>query len=299
MFDEIDGSDQWLKIERIEKGWSDDDKYYIETRDQQKLALRVASIDKYEAKKREFEVICKYADMGIDMSNPIAFGTCSDDQMVYMLLTWVEGKSLEEALPKLDEEVQYALGREAGTILKKIHSTPLSDGETPEHTKLAKKKAQIESYKNSKVRITNDSAALKYIDEHLHKIWSEPPVYLHGDFHPGNLILTPEGKIGVIDFNRWAIGDPYEEFYKLDSFGVEVSIPYCRGQIDGYFNDKVPQLFWEILAVYVAHASLYSIKWAEKFGREEIDKMLRRCEASFDYFNGFKRCIPSWYDSTL
>ena len=41
--------------------------------------------------------------------------------------------------------------------------------------------------------------------------------------------------IGVIDFNRWEVGDPYEEFYKLESFGIEESIPYCVGQIDEYF----------------------------------------------------------------
>lgn len=60
------------------------------------------------------------------------------------------------------------------------------------------------------------------------------------------------------------VGDPYEEFYKLESFGTEVSIPYCIGQIDAYFNDSVPMDFWIANAVYVAQASLYSIKWAEK-----------------------------------
>ena len=126
-------------------------------------------------------------------------------------------------------------------------------------------------------------------------IWKEPPVYLHGDFHPGNLIYMPEGKIGVIDFNRWEVGDPYEEFYKLESFGREVSIPYCVGQIDSYFHDCVPADFWKTLAVYVAHASLYSIKWAEKFGQNEIDGMVRRCRAAFEDYDGFTAVIPKWY----
>nr|WP_298678198.1 hypothetical protein [uncultured Treponema sp.] len=50
-----------------------------------------------------------------------------------------------------------------------------------------------------------------------------------------------------------------EEFYKLESFGTEVSIPYCKGQIDSYFDNAVPQNFWEALAVYSAHAALFSI----------------------------------------
>ncbi len=33
-----------------------------------------------------------------------------------MLLTYVEGKDLEEVLPKLPEKEQYLLGREAGKI---------------------------------------------------------------------------------------------------------------------------------------------------------------------------------------
>ena len=37
-------------------------------------------------------------------------------------------------------------------------------------------------------------------------------MYQHGDFHPGNLIYMENGEIGVIDFNRWEVGDPYEEF---------------------------------------------------------------------------------------
>ncbi|MDC7300842.1 hypothetical protein NXH58_03425, partial [Agathobacter ruminis] len=49
------------------------------------------------------------------------------------------------------------------------------------------------------------------------------------------------------------IGDPYEEFYKLESFGVEVSIPYCIGQIDAYFEDAVPIDFGTTDAVCVAH----------------------------------------------
>lgn len=108
-----------------------------------------------------------------------------------------------------------------------------------------------------------------------------------------------DGSIGVIDFNRWEVGDPYEEFYKLESFARELSIPYCIGQIKAYFDNNVPEQFWITLAVYVAHASLYSIKWAEKFGQEEIDGMTARCLQAFDDYNYFKRNVPVWYECKL
>lgn len=295
MFEDIAGFNKWLKIEKINRGWSADLKYYIETTDEQKLLLRISEISQYERKKKEYEVICKYANLGFSMSEPISFGVCNGNQNVYMLLTWIEGEELELALTKLDQDTQYALGREAGTILKKIHLLKVPEEEIPQTTKLPKKRTQIQRYEESDVRISGDEAILQFLEDNLDKIWKKPPVYQHGDFHPGNLILTPDGKIGVIDFNRWEIGDPYEEFYKLESFGTEVSIPYCIGQIDAYFEDEIPEDFWEILAVYVAHASLYSIKWAEKYGQNDIDHMTRICEKSIAHYDHFKRLIPSWY----
>ena len=133
--------------------------------------------------------------------------------------------------------------------------------------------------------------------ENIDQIWKAPPVYMHGDFHPGNLIYMADSSIGVIDFNRWEVGDPYEEFYKLESFGTEVSIPYCIGQIDAYFNDSVPMDFWVANAVYVAQASLFSIKWAEKFGQRDIDGMVTRAERALADFDDFRRIIPVWYEN--
>ena len=54
----------------------------------------------------------------------------------------------------------------------------------------------------------------------------------------------PNKEVGVINFNRWEITDPYEEFYKLSSFGVESSVPYCVGQINSYFDENIPNDFW-------------------------------------------------------
>lgn len=202
---------------------------------------------------------------------------------------------METVLPELSEEEQYRLGRLAGGILKKIHSIPLDERDIPNETKQAKKLLQLSKYEESNVRVDGDEAAVKYVKENIDYIWNENPVYMHGDYHPGNLIYMPDGTIGVIDFNRWEIGDPYEEFYKLESFGIENSIPYCIGQIDAYFNDDIPQQFWTTLAVYVAHASLYSIKWAEQFGQKEIDGMIKRCRMAFEDYNDFKTVVPKWY----
>lgn len=298
MFEEIKNHQHWRIVKKINKGWSDDTKYYIETSDHKKLLLRLSDRDHYELKKKEFEMMRKFSGLGFKMPEPISFGVCNRDQNIYILLSWIEGEDLEFALPKLKKDVQYVLGREAGCILKRIHSLQVPDEQIPTQTKIQKKKKQLQKYLESDVRMPGDEAVIKFINDNLDMIWSKPPAYLHGDFHPGNLILTPNGEIGVIDFNRWEIGDPYEEFYKLESFGTEVSIPFCQGQIDAYFGDhEPPEDFWKILAVYVAHASLYSIKWAERFGQKDIDNMIDICKKSWAHYDNFKNCIPGWYRS--
>ncbi len=295
MFKDIKNSNNWLTIEKVSKGWSSDNKYLIKTKEGKLLLLRTSDITQYDLKKREYEIIIKYSQLGFPMSQPIDFGVCNNGENVYMLLTWVDGIDLEEKLPDLTEEEQYRIGREAGKILKKIHSIEVDKTDLPNDTKKPKKLLQLSRYEDSQVRIAGDEFAVQYVKDNIDLIWKEKPVYLHGDYHPGNLIYTTDGSVGVIDFNRWEIGDPYEEFYKLESFGVENSIPYCIGQIDAYFDDQIPEDFWITLAVYVAHASLFSIKWAEKFGQEEIDGMVARCRMAFKDYDNFKTYIPKWY----
>lgn len=297
---DIKNSKAWLSCEKISKGWSSDEKYKIVTKDGQALLLRISDISAYGSKKKEFEIVKKYSKLGFPMSQPVDFGICNEGKNCYMLLTFVEGIDLEEALPTLPEKEQYLLGREAGKILKAIHSIPLCEGDIPEKTKRERKLSQLQKYVDSPyLRVENDEIAIDYVKNNINLIWKEAPVYQHGDFHPGNLIYMNDGRIGVIDFNRWEVGDPYEEFYKLEGFGIEVSIPYSIGQIDAYFDDDIPADFWGALAVYCAHAALFSIKWAEKFGQKDVDGMVERCHRAFENYDKFNSVIPKWYDGDL
>ena len=296
----IKSSSSWLSCEKITKGWSSDEKYKIEISDGQILLLRISDISAYDYKKKEYEIVEKYSKLGFAMSSPIDFGICNEGKSCYMLLTYVEGKDLEEALPKLSEKEQYLLGREAGKILRKIHSIPIDECDIPTQTKRERKLYQLSRYEDSaNLRVADDEVAIEFVKNNINLIWKEKPIYQHGDFHPGNLIYMPDGQIGVIDFNRWEVGDPYEEFYKLESFGIEVSVPYSIGQIDAYFNDDIPENFWGTLAVYCAWSALFSIKWAEPFGQKDVDGMVERCHRAMKNYDNFNSIVPKWYDGDL
>lgn len=67
-------SKDWKNIILISKGWSSDKKYLVETANGELQLLRISDIGAYEAKKKEYEIITKYSQLGISMSMPIEFG---------------------------------------------------------------------------------------------------------------------------------------------------------------------------------------------------------------------------------
>lgn len=156
MFEDIRNNYDLEIVEEISKGWSSDRKYFVKTKESKSLLLRISDSEQYDIKKKEYEVIEKYSKLGFTMSLPIDFGVCNNGKNVYMLLTWIDGKDLEEILPDLSEKEQYRLGRKAGEILKKIHSVEISAKDLPTATKKAKKLLQLSRYEESQVRIGGD-----------------------------------------------------------------------------------------------------------------------------------------------
>lgn len=294
-FADIPGLKNLRGAQPIHQGYSSDEKWMVKDAQGQPFLLRLSDSGQYAQKRREFNIIRLFNTLPFTMSRAIGMGLCDQGQRVYMLLSWVEGESLAQALPALPPAQQYRLGEQAGRILKAMHSLPVQPQDIPPVTKVAKKRLQLARYQADDQRMADDTPVLDFVTRHLDAICLLPPVYEHGDFHPGNLILTPDMQLGVIDFNRWECGDRYEEFYKLQHFGREISVPYCVGQLRGYFGGEPPQDFWLAQAVYAAHAALFSITWAQPFGQAEVDGMKRRYQRTLADYDGFTALIPRWY----
>ncbi|MGL5415962.1 MAG: aminoglycoside phosphotransferase family protein [Clostridium sp.] len=301
MYDElkdIPSYESWKVVEKINKGWSKDSKFYIEDNEGKKLLLGISDKKDYLNKLEEFKFIKKCNRLPFSMSKAIEIGFCNKGNNVYMILTWIDGNSLNEVLNNFTEIEQYRLGVEAGKILKSIHSLKKDAGENIiPNDKREKMLEKLIRYENCKNRVKEDKFAIDFVRNNIGKINLSSPVYKHGDYHVGNLVLTTGGNIGVIDFNRWEYGDRVEEFYKIQSFDVEVSIPFSIGQLHGYFGGEPSLEFWNTLSIYVAYTSVNSIAWAEKFGEYEIKGMKKRCIDAFVDYNNFKDIIPKWYET--
>lgn len=294
-YDDIADSHTWVKIEPVNKGWSDDKKYHIHTIDSRELLLRVSDISQYAIKNAEYEKMKTVSNCNILMSQPIEFGVCNQAKSVYLLLTWITGEEAETALKRYPDKEQYKFGFKAGKYLQEIHKIPGPDAHADWFEKFNRKiDRNIKNYKSCGINLKEADAVIDYLNANRELLRNRPQCFQHGDYHTGNMIITPESELGIIDFNRWDYGDPWEEFNRI-VWCVKASKSFASGYINGYFNNNVPDLFFRLMALYVTANQLASIPWAIEFGQDEINVMIDLAKDVADWYDGFKEYIPNWY----
>ncbi|WAA08900.1 aminoglycoside phosphotransferase family protein [Fervidibacillus albus] len=287
------------KIERVNKGWSKDQKYYIETNEGERRLLRITDISLFEQKKFECETMKLLAESGIPMSQPLEFGTCHDGKHVYTLFTWCDGEDASIILPKLPESKQYELGVLAGKYLKQIHSISAPKGQEAWETVYNRKiNEKIEKYNACPIKLEEGEPFISYIEKNRYLISEKPQSFHHGDYHVGNMIISSNQTLYIIDFNRYDFGDPWEEFNRI-VFSATVSPHFATGQLDGYFNGKPPMEFFQLLALYITTNAIGSIPWAVEFGEKEINTMKDLATFVFESYDYMQNPVPSWYLNKL
>jgi serine/threonine-protein kinase len=108
------------------------------------------------------------------------------------------------------------------------------------------------------------------------------------------MIISPEGELRIIDFNRSDYGDPWEEFNRI-VWSAAVSPHFATGQIHGYFDGNPPDEFFKLLALYMGSNTLSTIPWAIPFGVQEVADMLKQAHDVLSWFDGMKNPVPAWY----
>ncbi|MDF2820152.1 MAG: aph [Clostridiales bacterium] len=298
IFSEIPKYNEWQLIEEINKGWSSDKKYYIETTHNQKILLRTSDISQYNRKKEEFELLNIVSNLDIIISVPLDFGMCSNNELVYTIFTWVEGFDAEQEIGKLDTETQYKLGVTTGKYLKQIHSIPAPINQQPWDERFnAKIDRNIKLYLNCGITVKSYDKVIEYINNNRYLLNNRPQCLQHGDYHIGNMVVDEYANIGIIDFNRFDYGDPYEEFNRI-IWSAQVSPLFASGQLHGYFGNNVPDDFFKLLVLYMASNDLCSIPWAIPFGEKEVNTMIRNHNIFLEMYDDFNTYIPSWYQKS-
>lgn len=283
---------EFISKEPINKGWSCDKKYCVTATDGAKYLLRITPFEKSANRENMFRMQKKVEKLGISMCKPVEMGVC--DKGVYILHTWIDGKDAEDVIPYLNKSEQYSLGIEAGAILKKIHSISAPEDTEDWEIRFNKKMdRKIGMYNDSPIKFDGAQYIIKYINENRHSLKNRPQSFQHGDYHIGNMMIE-NGKIVIIDFDRYDFGDPWEEFNRIVWCAGAAPI-FASGIVDGYFGGEVPQLFWKLHTLYISSNTLSSVPWAIPFGEDEVKIMLNQAKDVLKWHNNMQNPVPSWY----
>lgn len=282
-------------IQPIYKGYSSEQKYFIPGLSGQDYLLRIRKPGGEEAQQQEARFILQLHDKGLPVPRVYACQSLPEEEGSFMLLSYLPGIDMEAALPGLPASLQADLGKQAGQVLAAIHQTKPWESLPKPRLMIDKVHRNLGRIQEAGLSLPHQQQVLDFIRDKLSVFGREPLVCQHGDYHPGNMIYSPQGGLGIIDFNRWEVGERAEEFVRLQSFTIESSIPFARGQLNGYFDGPAPADFWQALAVHVALTSLYSIVWAIPFGDKEVAGMVQRYLKAYEDYGGYARLVPRWY----
>jgi len=160
---------------------------------------------------------------------------------------------------------------------------------------LTKIMKRVTDYLQCDHRILNERRLMSFISNNPYYLKDKPQTLQQGDFHPGNLIMTSGKKLGIVDFNHTDYDDQWEGFVRVPASIKIGNAPLAIGQINGYFDGSVPELFFPLLALYQAIEAHFCIVEAIAFGQAEVSRSLVRSRSVYENYNGFHTCIPIWY----
>jgi serine/threonine-protein kinase len=296
---DIPGFEAFTKIKPICKGWSGDKKYCVETEDGRRMLLRVSDLSEYGRKKAEYEMMERAYRLGVLTPEPFGFGLCNGNQGVYSLSGWLDGEDAATALPRMGEAEQYALGLKAGALLRRIHALPAPEDAEPWGDWFYRKvQGRIDFYNANPVKSEGGDIVVRYLQSNRRLLDGRPQTFSHGDFNVSNIMVTPGGQIGAIDFNYYNkdYGDPWWEFDPLmNGWGSEPSAHFHSGMIDGYFNGEPPRAFFEMFSYYQAYDALAALCDTSVHNQGEPEDGRRHLENVLRWFDDMNGVVPSWY----
>lgn len=293
-------------IQQISKGYSIDLKYLLIAKTGEKYLVRITESDDSRvltARRKQFELIHTLTRYSSRVPSACHFWLADNAHSCVMILTYVDGKDGEESLCRYNNDLQYTIGYQAGEELKKLHQLA-----APPHVPLwyNHKRQKHEWYCSEFQKSPLDPSGVDlevihaFIKERLHLMHGVTQTFQHDDYHPVNLILLDGNLQGIIDFNRCDWGDPIHDFYKIAYFTRNISIPFARGQIDGYFQKMIPYDFWERYALYCAMSIIPDLVWSGRTAfregfHDELEKSLHRIRILYHDHDAFSSVIPRWF----
>lgn len=283
-------------VEMLEKGTSDVQKYKVNASNGSKYLISVHDLIHIERVKKVAALLKILDAEDIPARKFVDLVVSESLGKVYLVVEWCDGEDGFAIIPRLTKTEQYNLGLESGKILQKIHSLhiPTDDDARWPRRITNQTSDRIQQYQKSGYRFDGDEDIIKYLEENITLVKNRPQSLRHGDYHFGNMIVSPDASLTIIDWYSYGYGDPWEEFQQIAWYAAASPL-FAVGQLHGYFNGDPPVEFFPGLAFYMASCAISSIVYAGSKAKQMIEFTKLRGRDTVIWFEYFKSIYPSWY----
>jgi len=200
-----------LSVGEVEKQGHDNRTYRLGD----DMLIRLPIAEAYALKvPKEQELLPKLAKhLSVEIPAPIKMGTPSANYPYpFSIYKWLEGRSANHL--QIDGKALESIAIQLAAFLKELQSIDDVDGPTPgqhnwwrgDHVSVYDDGARKQIAELSDVIDANKAMALWA--QACDTKWSNPPVWIHGDFASGNILIQDNKLSGVIDFGGMGVGDP-------------------------------------------------------------------------------------------
>lgn len=177
------------------------------------LAVRLPSADGYVAGLMREERTLATLGQRLQITIPQVIATGAPSAAFgrpWSVRPWIEGRTLADVAPS----DRIAAIRGVADALAQLQACDTADGPWPGYAS---------AYRGCHVSVLGEDmqGALADLPEQLARqctalwqaaagtVWSDPPVWVHGDLSPGNVLFDETGRLAaLIDFGQTCVGDP-------------------------------------------------------------------------------------------
>ena len=200
-----------LSIVDVEKQGHDNRTYRLG----EHMLIRMPTDADYALKVlKEQELLPQLAKrLSVSIPDPIKMGKPSADYPYpFSIYKWLSGKSIN--LLTLTDQEKEQLAFDLAKFLKELQAINDIEGLAPgqhnwwrgAHVSVYDKGAREQIAEL--LEIIDVSKALTLWDRACETKWNKPPIWIHGDFAIGNILMDSGKLSAVIDFGGTAVGDP-------------------------------------------------------------------------------------------
>ncbi|EOO20361.1 MULTISPECIES: aminoglycoside phosphotransferase family protein [Bacillus cereus group] len=300
MLREIERKLEWSRIVKctaITKGFSHEEKYKIDLENRETYFVKVCDSANYERKQEEYMYMKQLELLHIPTPKLIHFIKLEELNKCVQVFEWTQGVNGEESLGKLSVKEQYAAGKRAGEVLKRIHAIEKENViDSWETFRWNKYERYLKALANYEIDFLDLKPVLTFVENYKDLLENRPITFLHDDFHPANSMIHNNEFI-VIDFSGYDFGDPIHDFYNVAIFTTRISKPFAVGQVYGYCGGDPSLHFWKLYSLYAAMTFPADIVWTNRTTPHLVEDMKERLNRIIEDHNHFSSYIPKWYQS--